>query len=423
LFLNAHTMNSKSLISLLLFGLSFILADDVTVSWGLPSCGQSGFGLGFSAIDGGEAFKPDAKNGMMVPCDEWFEICFSFVDLQGNVINFPSLQASNFFSNIPGFINITAGVITATIQVENAGFGVGFISFTGATYVATGQPFTASCGTSQPNFRVMTNYFLTATNNNPTGVNYARALNQVTDDGPLGLGGVVAPYPNPTASFNIGQSMCNSVTGVDIRSFPFPSYGASLVALPPMSAGAVVPTSAAAATPASSAAVVTPASSAAAATIKNSAVAGPTYATPLPAVTPIIPQASQGQGGNGGLSGGGIAGIVICILVLVGAAAVAGYVWYRKRSSLYYQPERGNQPNQPYVAPIPVVAPTFVSKPLPASPPALFVGMPVMATYSVDGKQYRALIDQMRPGPQYLVRYVDFGNETEWLPAYSVRPM
>jgi hypothetical protein len=50
---------------------------------------------------------------------------------------------------------------------------------------------------------------------------------------------------------------------------------------------------------------------------------------------------------------------------------------------------------------------------------SITVGTRVMATYSGDGKPYRAIVDQVRPG-QYLVRYIDFGNETEWLPANKI---
>jgi hypothetical protein len=49
------------------------------------------------------------------------------------------------------------------------------------------------------------------------------------------------------------------------------------------------------------------------------------------------------------------------------------------------------------------------------------VGMQCQAKYSGDGMYYRAVIDSVQNG-QYLVRYPDFGNDSEWLPASSLKP-
>jgi hypothetical protein len=48
------------------------------------------------------------------------------------------------------------------------------------------------------------------------------------------------------------------------------------------------------------------------------------------------------------------------------------------------------------------------------------VGQTVTAQYSADGKWYRAVVDAIQDG-RILVRYVDFGNDIEWLPPAAIK--
>jgi len=65
----------------------------------------------------------------------------------------------------------------------------------------------------------------------------------------------------------------------------------------------------------------------------------------------------------------------------------------------------------------------YTSKPLPPLPPVFSEGSQVWARFSGDGRDYSAIVESIRPGPQYLVRYIQFGTDKEWLPASSVRQM
>jgi len=45
-----------------------------------------------------------------------------------------------------------------------------------------------------------------------------------------------------------------------------------------------------------------------------------------------------------------------------------------------------------------------------------------MATYTGDKKEYKAVVEELKQG-YYLVRYVDFGEEKEWLPISSIKKL
>jgi hypothetical protein len=104
-------------------------------------------------------------------------------------------------------------------------FGAGFISTVGAMNLATNKPFTFTCTNKMGNIKIQTNYMLTATNNPVGNMNYLRTLDMVTDNGPWGTGNTVGPYPNPPATFAVGQSMCVNNAPV---SFAFPASGGVL---------------------------------------------------------------------------------------------------------------------------------------------------------------------------------------------------
>jgi hypothetical protein len=46
-------------------------------------------------------------------------VCFSFVDFQGNVIDFTQSTANDYFNNLPGKISVNKGVITSTLVPED----------------------------------------------------------------------------------------------------------------------------------------------------------------------------------------------------------------------------------------------------------------------------------------------------------------
>jgi len=294
---------------------------------------------------------------------------------------------------------------------EDSGFGAGFLSTTGAVYNTTNLPFTFTCTNQVPNIRIRTNYLLTATNDNPGGVNYVRVLDTATDVGALGAGSTTQPYATPSTSFGVGQSMC--VNNAPVTGFSFPAYGTVLVAP-----------------------VVTPGTVNTQATSQNTQNTQNTQATSLSnaasqfsvTIPPFVPiNQMQTQGANT-LSPGGVAGIVITILILVGVGLAVLFVWYRrKRGSVAYQYEtQHTDVNLPTTTPginVGSTIPDFYTvKPLPVVP-ILIRGMSVMARYSGDGREYRAVIEDIRPGPQYLIRYIDFGNDKEWLPVSCVRAM
>jgi hypothetical protein len=72
--------------------------------------------------------------------------------------------------------------------------------------------------------------------------------------------------------------------------------------------------------------------------------------------------------------------------------------------------------------PPPASNPSFVvHRPTPpAASPQFKIGQRCQAKYSGDGKYYRAVIDDIRLD-DYLVRYVDFGNDSEWVSVSSLK--
>jgi len=202
--------------------ISGLLADSATVTWTGTCTGNTGFGFTWAAVSNGEAFKPDGKNGMMVPCDEYFEVSFSFVDPNGNVVDFPGVTGQLY--SVVNKVDQTGNVVI-TIPPEINSFGAGFVSSQGAT--SNGQPFAFSCSNNVGNIKISTNYMLTATNSaaNPQDPNnYIRTLDTIVDGGNWGTGLTVNP-PTNQAPFQVGQTMCNVATGQAIT-FPFPASAA-----------------------------------------------------------------------------------------------------------------------------------------------------------------------------------------------------
>jgi hypothetical protein len=199
------------------------IAADVAVTWSGTCNGGIGFGFTFAAVSGGEVFKPDGQNGNMVPCNEYFEVSFSFVDLNGNIIDFPDITGQGTLYSVNNPLD-TNGIVTIQMIPEVGGWGSGFVSTTGAVTVSTGQPFTFTCNNNVGNILIRTNYMLTATNDggNP---NYARTLDTVTDGGSWGSGLVITPPANPAASFGVGQSQC--VNAQFVTTFSYPASGTS----------------------------------------------------------------------------------------------------------------------------------------------------------------------------------------------------
>jgi len=213
------------IIIVLLFFIVFSFADNVEVSWVGTCTGNNNFGFTWSATDGGETFKPDGANGAMVPCNEYFEVSFSFVDLNNNVINFPAIAQGALFS-VQKSTDANGNVII-TIPPEISMFGSGAVTTAGATSVTSNAPFQFQCTAGVPNIRISTNYMLTATNTNPQtpATNYIRTLNNVTDGGNFGTGQtVMAPNP-PGSIWGVGQTMCLGV-GMPATTFAFPTNGA-----------------------------------------------------------------------------------------------------------------------------------------------------------------------------------------------------
>jgi len=48
------------------------------------------------------------------------------------------------------------------------------------------------------------------------------------------------------------------------------------------------------------------------------------------------------------------------------------------------------------------------------------IGMRCQAKYSKDGIYYNAIVDKVENG-RCLVRYVDFGNDKEWVPLNDIK--
>lgn len=183
-------------------------ADPVTVTYsGQCSNGVNAIQLLVQASKGGEAFRPDAANpGGGVPCDEYFELSFSFVDSNGNVVNMPVQQ--NSFFNAKRLVTDGNGNVVAQFTPEVNGFGSGFLQL-GTTGL--------SCTNGRPNFTIRTNYLLTALNDGT----YNRMLNTVTDAGFFGSGQQAA-VPAGAGALLLGQPQCNVKTNAFIN-FPFPA--------------------------------------------------------------------------------------------------------------------------------------------------------------------------------------------------------
>jgi len=222
----------------LLVGSSF--GADVAINWG-GSCSSGGsFSFSWAATSGGEPFKPDAKNAPQVPCDEYFEVSFYFVDNAGNIVNFPQILSALFNQVSKSNVN---GIVAVTLQAETPTFGGGGVSTTGAVYASNNQPFTFTCTNSVPNVKIRTNYLLTATNDGGTP-NYARTLDAVTDGGFFGTG-LTTPSPsNPLAAFGAGQTMCNNGVFVTFT-FPAVTTAVAQTSVTPTPTTAAQPTSAA----------------------------------------------------------------------------------------------------------------------------------------------------------------------------------
>jgi len=157
----------------------------------------------------------------MVPCDEYFEVSFSFVDTGGNVINFPTVGNQGVIYSITSPMD-SNGVVTVKMVPENGQWGSGFVNAVGATTVSNGTSFNLNCANNAANIKVRTNYMLTATNDGGTP-NYARTLDTVTDAGTWGSGLVITPPANPAASFGVGQTQC--ANGQFVTTFAYPASG------------------------------------------------------------------------------------------------------------------------------------------------------------------------------------------------------
>ncbi|XXQ32920.1 Uncharacterized protein PBTT_03380 [Plasmodiophora brassicae] len=186
----------------------FVNADPVTVTYsGQCSNGVNAIQLLVQTSKGGAGFKPDAANpGGNVPCDEYFELSFSFVDNNGQAVNFPVQQ--NSFFNAKRLVSDGNGNVVAQFTPEINGFGSGFLQL-GASGLA--------CTNGLANFKIRTNYLLTALNDGT----YNRMLNKVTDAGFFGTGQQAA-IPANANTFMLGQPQCNVKTNTFIA-FPFPA--------------------------------------------------------------------------------------------------------------------------------------------------------------------------------------------------------
>jgi hypothetical protein len=204
--------------------LSVTLGDVVLVNWKGTCSSNQGFGYTFISYNGGEAFKPDGKNGAMVPCDEYFEISFSFVDsTTGHVISFPA-ATTGIYSVLKTYN--TNGVIVVQMTPEVAGWGNGFFAVGNPVDTVTNQPYTFVCTNGVGSVHFVTNYYLAATNNviPPTSPsNYLRALDTVIDSGNWNVGNVTEPFPSFQGSMQLGLSVCNEAAETSIT-YPFPAF-------------------------------------------------------------------------------------------------------------------------------------------------------------------------------------------------------
>jgi hypothetical protein len=132
----------------------------------------------------------------------------------------------------------------------------------------------------------------------------------------------------------------------------------------------------------------------------------------------------------GGIVGGGV--------LLIAGAIIAFFVVRKRRQHSYPMESSNNsvQLREPIaktnstahlLASTPSTTNLFqpAASPYPPSPrapaaPQFSVGMVCQAKYSADGRFYRANIEDFQNG-QYLVHYVDFGQDREWLPASSLK--
>lgn len=183
-------------------------ADPVTVTYAGQCSGNNAINLMVTAAKGGEPFKPDAANpGGGVPCDEYFELSFSFVSKStGSVINFAVSQ--NSFFNAKQLKSDGNGNIIVQFSPEINGFGSGFLTL-GAGL---------ACAQNVPNFVIRTNYLLTSINDGT----YNRMLNEVIDAGALGSGTTISTAPSNVQGFGLGLPQCNIAAQTPIA-FPFPA--------------------------------------------------------------------------------------------------------------------------------------------------------------------------------------------------------
>lgn len=183
----------------------------VTAMYDGQCSGNNAITLNVGLKQGGETFKPDAANpGGKVPCDEYFEISFSFVDAAtGAPLNLP-INQNNFF-NAKKIMSDGQGNVFAQFTPEDPGFGSGFLPLSGGL----------TCTNGKPNFKIQTNYLLTALNDGT----YNRNLNTVTDAGFFGSG-KTATTPANAANLGLGMPQCNVNANTPIA-FPFPAAGAA----------------------------------------------------------------------------------------------------------------------------------------------------------------------------------------------------
>jgi len=153
-------------------------------------------------------------------------------------------------------------------------------------------------------------------------------------------------------------------------------------------------------------------------------------ATGLPPAGPLGVSSLNQQSGKGSISGGAIAGIVIALLVVLAIVAVVVFLVYRRRQSspkiqqqktmevIIQKSETSSQILRTSQAE--VAKPEEVpKKPLPVAP-GMAVGTTVMAKYSGDGKEYKGVIQEVKPG-SFLIKYVDFGEDKEWGMAAKIK--
>lgn len=222
---------------LLLAFLSLTLADVVTVNWQGMCNGNQGFGFQFESFNGGAPFQPDAKMGLTVPCDEYFEVSWSWIDpVTGHVISFPNANTNLYSAGVSYNQN---GIVAVVLKPENPTFGNGYLTVANAVDVVTNQPFAFTCTNGIANVRFKTNYYLAATNNvSPPSSpnNYARTLETVIDTSNWNPTNVTEPFPANQQFFAIGQSTCNGATGTPIT-YTFPAFASTTTTpVPPTSA-------------------------------------------------------------------------------------------------------------------------------------------------------------------------------------------